>query len=110
MASAQEATPSDLSERTTPSLGSDETDADAKRSSQTLYLKKWRVPALPALQTATTDSQYHQDHETEGTVFDRFSSSDLQAFLGEFVQAKLASYGPKNASKETKGPYAKSVA
>ena len=110
MATALETTPSDLSERTTPSLGSDDTDADAKRAPQTLYLKKHRVPALPTLQTSTTDSQDQKADASELSVFDRFSSSDLQAFLGEFVQAKIASYGPKNASKETKGPYAKSVA
>ena len=39
-----------------------------------------------------------------------FLTSDLQAFLGDFVQAKLALYGPKNALKGTCHPYAKSVA
>ena len=68
------------------------------------------MPALPTLQTSTTDSQDQKADVSEPSVFDRFSSTDLQAFLGEFVQAKIESYGPKYAFKETKGPYAKSVA
>ena len=111
MATALETTPSDLSERTTPSLGSDDTDADVKRAPQTLYLKKHRVPALPTLQNpATVSDEQEQELATQTSVFDRFSATDIQALLGEFVQTKLESYGPKFAFKATKGPYAKAVA
>ena len=82
---------SDVSARTTPSFGSDDTDADARKATQSMYFNK---PVTVAISTPEkkVSTEMTDSHEHEQTLAYQKFASDIDAIAGEFVRVSEATF------------------
>ena len=103
---------SDLSDRTTPSFGSDDTEADARKATQTLYLKKPMTVAISSPEKTTPTKAVEDLERVQTKIFDEFASHIDEIFAGPAADAAAAvAHAGESTSKvfsrEIKGPYGK---